>query len=442
MKILIVGLGKSGISAANYFHTLGYEIYCYDKNLEQLSIEKWLLSSEFKPQFIDENKSLDLAIFEFILISPGIAKTQWIYKKALEENRKIITEASYALSILNQRKIAITGSNGKTTATLFIAHLLNQANLKGKAIGNVGIPFCDYLVNQDPQDVLVCELSSYQLETLEIRTFDMGVILQITPDHMDRYSSFKEYAFAKFNLIKCIKEGGLCYISSPTYDEFYQDLKSFGNLIKKIPEEFNSFNQNCYLQLTKNHEYCDFLLLLQEKALGFELLYLAKQIAASFNIGDEIVKEAISTFKKPEHRLEFVDKIQEIVFVNDSKATNVESVLYAIQMLGKNIQLIVGGRDKNLCFDPWADHFPSRVEKVFAIGECAEKIKSSLDGALEVEICKNLEDAVEKAFLYAKPKSTVLLSPGCASFDSFKDYKHRGESFKQIVTALNKRYSG
>ena len=147
--------------------------------------------------------------------------------------------------------------------------------------------------------------------------------------------------------------------------------------------------------------------------------------------------KAITTFKKPAHRLELIRTINGVKFINDSKATNVESVLYAVKMMEEKILLIAGGKDKGLSFTKWKEHFGSQVVKVFAIGESAMKIKASLEDIYDVELCEDLETAVKSAFAFATPKSNILLSPGCASFDSYRDYTHRGESFREIVTALN-----
>jgi UDP-N-acetylmuramoylalanine--D-glutamate ligase len=206
-----------------------------------------------------------------------------------------------------------------------------------------------------------------------------------------------------------------------------------------IPKEFSKGDKDSYLQLTKNREYCDFLGLVQEKALSVEVLYLAKQVLKIFSSEDKYLGQAIATFKKPAHRLEFIRTIDGIRFVNDSKATNIESVIYAVNRIEGDILLIAGGKDKGLSFKEWMNHFGSKVVKVFAIGESAMKIKASLEAGYLVELCPNLEIATQKAFTCATAKSTVLLAPGCASFDSYRDYMHRGECFREIVMALKEK---
>ncbi len=436
MHFLVIGLGLTGRAAVEVLLRDGHTVTCCDRDPQQEAITSWLKTYEGLIKVYPEDASLDLKGIDKAILSPGIAWESPFVQKVLSHTIPIIGEAEFALSRIKKPCIGITGSNGKTTMTLFIAHLLRSSGVKAVALGNVGVPFSSYLLSSQEEDVCVCELSSYQLETLRAPCLDLAIILEITPDHMDRYPSFDVYAFAKFNMLKCLKHSGKAFVSYTTFMQFEKQITSLHPAVNSIPALFSQKNKNCYLQLRKTKEYCDFLPLIIEKALGVELLFLAVEVLKTFGFGLSFLDVALQSFKKPEHRLEFVDKLNEIAFYNDSKATNVESVVYAVKNLEKQIYLIVGGKDKNLCFDPWVEAFKDAVEGVFAIGECAKKIQLALEPIIKVEICATLEKALRSAFAKATPRSKILLSPGCASFDQFKDYRHRGECFKNYVTAL------
>lgn len=435
-RYLVLGLGVSGKAVTEYLLSQGSFVIGVDKQPMQDSIQLW------KNQICDKNlsiygeKDFDLAGISCAIISPGIGLDNQVLQAIIQNNIPWVGEAEFALRRIKEPCIGITGSNGKTTMTLFITHLLKTAGIQAEALGNVGRPFSEYLLQSKPAEVCVCELSSYQLESLQAPCLDLGMILQITPDHMDRYKTFEDYAYAKFNLLKCLKPSGQAWVSHPTYERFKEKIVSLHSHVNCIPEVFCYQNKNCYLQLTKNKEYCDFLPLIKEKALGNELLFLAAAVAKVFSLTPEILHQALAEFKKPEHRCELVEVINDVAYYNDSKATNVESVMYAVNTLQEQIYIIVGGKDKNLRFDPWIKAFKDTVEHVFAIGESAETIQRVLAPHHTVELCGTLENALRRAASMAKPRSKVLLSPGCASFDQFKDYRHRGECFKNFVTAL------
>lgn len=442
-NVLVVGLGKSGIATVNYLLEKGCQITAVDRQIEKEEIKQWYHAKKHLSLKIGlDSECKEMSSFDVIIVSPGISQQHPLYKAAIEKKIPVFSEAELVLREINQPCIGITGSNGKTTLTLFLEHLLNCSLIPARAIGNVGVPFTEYLLEKNginSKEILVSELSSYHLETLTAKALDIGILLDITPDHLDRYHSFDNYAKAKLNMIHCIKPQGTFFLSQKMYLLFKEQVDRCEGSVVVIPEEFSNGDKNSYLQLTKNREYCDFLGLVKEKALSLETLFLAKQVLARLSIKEGDLVKAITTFKKPAHRLELIRTINDIKFINDSKATNIESVIYAVKMMDRDIVLIAGGKDKGLSFTEWKKHFGSQVIKVFVIGESAMKIKSSLEDSYDVELCENLERAVEKAFAFATPKSNILLSPGCASFDSYRDYAHRGECFREIVTALKER---
>jgi len=437
-KVLVIGLGDSGKAACEYLLGLGYSVTGVDSAWEREDLRS-LPTMTIGP----DRAAYCLEEYAYIVVSPGISQKHPLYVEALKRGIPIFGDTQLIMQKLAQPCIGITGTKGKTTLTLFVEHLLQTASVSACAVGNVGYPFARYVLDKgfSSNEVLVCELSSYQLETLTAKTLDIGVILQITPDHMDRYDTFEHYAETKLKMAHCIKPEGLLIVHSEVALAFSSQLEScLGNVIT-IPSLFTNPCEDSYLQLTKNREYCDFLGPCLEKMLGVEVLYVAKTIADRLSIKKEHLLEAINTFTKPSHRLEWVADIETIRFVNDSKATNVESVIYAVKALRGDLLLIVGGRDKNLDFGPWKKSFANRVRKLFIIGEAATKIYNVMHEACDVELCKDLEEATRKAFFSAKKQESIVLSPGCASFDHYKNYAHRGESFKEIVQALKKECS-
>lgn len=438
-RALVIGLGMSGKATATYLLEKGYEVVAVDASHER---EKIWGQNRVGLRIEADSAPQDLLSYSCVIVSPGISPKHPLYKKALELQVPIFSEAELILRAIQQRCIGITGTNGKTTMTLFIEHLLKEASVPAKAIGNVGYPFTQYaLEHKDRAEVLVCELSSYHLETLSAQALDIGVLLEITPDHLDRYQFFDAYAQVKLNMVSCIKQTGVLFVHHKVFSRFKKELELCKGRVVVIPELFSNSCKDSYLQLTKNREYCDFLDLIKEKTFSLEILYLGKAIAKELSISDEDLARAIRSFVKPPHRLEYVATVRDVRFINDSKATNIESVIHAVNTLGEGIVLIAGGKDKDLEFEEWKKYFGSRVTKVFVIGECAHKIQKALQEAYEIQVCKDLKQATHEAFAYARPQDIVLLSPGCASFDSYRNYMHRGESFREIVTALNEECS-
>lgn len=429
-KVLVIGMGKSGKGAALFLLSKGYAVKGVDKRHDSLEMQSWVNSlNKVDLTLGDDSELFDLSPFEFIVISPGIPPSHPLYEKALAEKKELYGEADLAFKEIEAQEkkpclIGITGSNGKTTLTLFLKHLFQLLKMDAEAIGNVGYPFTEFLLSGKKPEVNVCELSSYQLETLNLQVFDIGVLLAITPNHLDRYASFEEYAEAKINLLRCIKPSGLLIVEEGVFHMFKDKI-----IDAKIP--YICFSEKKFSDpLTKE---------IQERNMGLEVMFVARCILQKLHLDETILAEAIHTFIKPSHRLERIDTVDGVDFINDSKATTVEAVIYAVDKMRKDVVLIVGGKDKGLPFHEWSHTFGSKVKRVLAIGESAKRIKDSLQEAFDVEICKDLSDATEKAFFYAENKCCVLLSPGCSSFDSYRDYEQRGEHFKQIVIGLKQR---
>lgn len=439
-KVLVVGLGLSGRSAAKFLLKRGATVCGVDRNLELITNHQEVLELvQGGLLALHEPEHLDIGQFDLVVVSPGIPPTNPYYVAAQKAGIEIIGEIELACRFLDQPFLAVTGTNGKTTTTLLIAHVLNENRKMACALGNVGVPLTSELDSSEfglVDHILVVELSSFQLETLNKKVVDAGVILNITPDHLDRYPNMQAYAAAKLHLKDCLKPNGKLYIFESTYNEFRDLLKGYKPLTYGYSPSCTFYTDKEQVYYKKNVEY-----FLPQHYRGLESHDVENMIAAyalckEMGITPEQFLNALATFKKPAHRLEFVCSFRGVAYYDDSKGTNIDAVIRAVDALQGEIILIAGGVDKGAAYTPWIKAFAGRVKCVFAIGQAASKIKQDLSMSLTVEERPTLEDAVKDATTLAKPGQVVLLSPGCSSFDMFRDYAHRGEEFQRIVNML------
>ena len=396
-KYLILGLGKSGISAAKFLLNQNKKIIAFEDNEKNEAIDFLRKKNVY---VLTNIENINFDEIEKIIISPGISQNHEIIKKAKKLNIEVIGEIELSCQFLKNKCIAITGTNGKTTLCSLITNILNFCKKKAVSLGNIGNSLSSYLINPNIEDIIVLELSSFQLETMKTKCFDVGIITNISEDHLDRYSSFQEYVNAKLNILNCLKNKSV----------FYGENK----VLKSLP-------LNRKINIRK---------------ISSELEDIALKVCCDLGIEKEKILEAIKGFKSLEHRIEFVKEINGVYFFNDSKATNIYSVIYAIKKINdKKIILIAGGKDKGFDFKVWKKHF-FNVKKIIAIGESADKIKSDLNGFLDVMIVKDLKLAVKEAYSRAEKNDAILLSPGCSSYDMFESFEHRGKEFKKLVNCI------
>ena len=410
-KALVIGLGISGKGAVRFLRKKGYEVIGVDQSPEknQLEIEMFSDQKEFNP--------FD---FDLVILSPGVRADHPLSRVARMRGIEVIGEAELAFRHMKNRCIGVTGTNGKTTLVSLIAHVLNHGGIKARTLGNIGESLTNYLLAPDEEEIIVAELSSFQLETMQTPLLEIGVIINITPDHLDRYSSFEEYRKTKCHIISCIKPSGILI-----YDQnFDRDISPYLNF--EIKREI--IGVDSYLQLTKNGGYSNFHV--DPSAI------FAFATAQKFGITLEVFLAAFATFKKPLHRIEYVRELNGVTFYNDSKGTTPESVLFAIKQIKSPIILIAGGLNKGGCFTIWKEAFKGRVESIFAIGQAAPLLLEELGESFPVFIKEDLKSAFTAACGLAKKGDTILLSPGCASYDQFKNYMHRGDVFKELVNNL------
>ncbi|MBS4169005.1 UDP-N-acetylmuramoyl-L-alanine--D-glutamate ligase [Parachlamydia sp. AcF125] len=435
-RILIIGLGISGLSAARFLIAQKAHIWAVDKNKGQLfSLPdvRELIAQGL--QLVDEKDLPSLKGFHLIVTSPGVPLNHPLLQLAQAAEIEIIGEAELAFRSLKNKLIGITGTNGKTTVTLLITHLLNFAGIPAKAVGNVGIPLSSE-ISSPPETVLVVELSSFQLETLQSRHLDMGAILNITPDHLDRYPSMEEYALAKMKLKSCIKERGVLYMEEKAY-------QNYGFLKPDFTTKLYGYSPDCDLRTDLyhlfTHKNVDCILPVEYRGAQshkLENLMAAYSLCKEIGIDTTQFWKGVSAFCTPPHRIEKVAIANGVAYFNDSKGTNIDAVMRAIETLEGPIILIAGGVDKGADFSPWISAFVDKVKGICVIGQAAKKLEQTLSKSFNVVRCQNMHDAVKCASSLASPGYNVLLSPGCASFDMFENYAHRGKIFKEAVNAL------
>lgn len=387
MKRVVFGLGRSGKAALKLLSREEGELFAIDRTLHNI---------EGVSCFTEENFPLGLAVDEVIL-SPGIPQSHPLVNRLKREGAEVMGEMEMALRRTFQPCIGITGTNGKTSATYLLTHLLQQGGKKARALGNCGTPLSAYLLHPDREEILCLEMSSFQTETLQTRKLDWAILLPITPDHLDRYASFDEYAKAKCQIKSAIKKSGKLLLFEETKKKFEKYLAEVETITLR--------------------EHCDNIVERLVKELGIE-----------------VQKEAFVSFKRPEHRLEEVALFQGVRFINDSKATNIDATLHALRALPEDLLIILGGRDKGSDFSRLIKPLKERVKKVYLYGEAAEKIKRELEGVLTQT--GSFEEMIKQAASDAKEGESVLFSPACASFDLFENFEKRGEAFKQIVKQL------
>lgn len=433
-KVVVVGLGVSGRSAVQFLLSKGASIVAVDDRLDKVDglEELKTLGVVLKSSLTEE----DYCGVGTVVTSPGVPPAHRVLAKAREEGIEVIGETELAARHLSGiRCAAVTGTNGKTTVTLLVEHILRASAIDSKAVGNVGRPVTSELL-RSAGETLIFELSSFQLESMSTPCLDFGVILNITPDHLDRYACMEDYAEAKCRLSRLIRPGGALLVNE--------------NVACKWPIEQSSGVVWTYGFSRKCDFYCDGSSIWHRGARYLQLPpglqdsqshdvenFVAAAIMAK-QLGAESVQieGAFTSFVKPPHRIEFVRNIDGVAYYNDSKGTNVDAVVRAVDSMGADVILIAGGVDKGGSYEPWVKAFHKKVKAVCAIGGAAEKIKHQLGSFVPVEVFRSLEDAVDYAAASSQPGDNILLSPGCSSYDMFNNYEHRGNEFKRIVNAI------
>lgn len=433
MHALVIGFGLSGRSAAKLLVELGYSVVAVDKNANtlrsQIEVTELL---EKGVVLLSEEDSYPRAQLNLSVLSPGIPSDHPWCEESRRRGVEPISEIELAARFIHRPFLGITGTNGKTTVTLLTSHILNYLGVASSPLGNSGVCLSTAYFGTDPSEVIALELSSYQLETTSTPCLQAAVILNITPDHLDRYGTMAVYTKAKMKIFDLVKEGGECWI----HESIPQELP---------PGKVQRYGKSpgCDLRIDGRQVfYKEKVAFLLPKMYEEGFRHDVENIMAAYALcrpycksGEEFV-EGLLSFQKPPHRLQYVRTWNGIDFYNDSKGTNIDAVVRAVEAINRPIVLIAGGVDKKTGYAPWIPAFKGRVKGVCVIGQAANNINDELSEHYLVKQFGCLRSAVEGAVQLAEQGDVVLLSPGCASMDMFKDYADRGNQFVMIVNTL------
>lgn len=442
-KISILGAGESGVGTAILAQKMGYEVWVSDfgsiKSNYKEALDKAAINWEEKNH--DESQILSS---DLIMKSPGIPDKATIVKKAQEKGIPVISEIEFAADYTNAKIIGITGTNGKTTTTLLTYHLLKNAGLNVGLAGNIGKSFAQS-VAEDNFDYYVLELSSFQLDGIVKFRPHIAVITNITPDHLDRYNyQYENYIASKFRIAMNQTEEDALIVGIDS-EPIKNGLTKYPHQSKTYPFSLNKVvGEGAYLteqELIININNEELSMYINELALqGKHNAYnsMAAGIAARIlDIKKESIRNSLSDFQNAEHRMEFVAKVKGVEYINDSKATNVNSAFYALESMTNPTIWIAGGVDKGNDYEELVPVVKGKVKTLIVLGEGADKLAETF-GAIIPQIIQveSMKDAVNAAYRVGQKGDVVLLSPACASFDLFENYEDRGNQFKQMVREL------
>jgi UDP-N-acetylmuramoylalanine--D-glutamate ligase len=434
-RITILGAARSGIAAAKLLKKHGAKVYVSDaapaenKMKEAAELDKAGIAYEFG---MHSEQSL---LAELVVLSPGIPVRSDVVQSFIKRKVPVLSEIEVAWWFCQSPVIAVTGSNGKTTTTTLIGEMLKKKYPQAIVAGNIGAAFSEYVDESDPHSWAVVEVSSFQLETIDDFHPKQAVVLNFAPNHLNRYDGYEDYLKAKWRLTKNLNKDDILIYNAA-------DAKLTG-WAERVECNLQGFDING----VKDHAayYINDAIYINDKKLAaaekialrgkhnYMNVMAAALAAMNAGISAEQIREVLGSFTGVEHRLEFVTKKNGVTFINDSKATTVESLGYALQSFAEPIILITGGQDKGSDFTKLIDLIKANVKAIVLIGSSAGIMEKAWQGLVPIYKENSLQNAVNKAVDLAETNNTVLLSPACASFDMFRDYEDRGRQFKQIV---------
>ena len=444
MRLVILGGGESGVGTAILGQQKGYDVFVSDFGKIKENYKEVLSINGIAWE--DEKHTEELILnADVVMKSPGIPEKSPIVKKLLEKNIPVISEIEFAAPFTTATTIGITGSNGKTTTTLLTYHLLKQGGLNVGLAGNIGKSFA-WQVAENKHDCYVLELSSFQLDGIVNYKPDIAVLLNISPDHLDRYNyDYNLYIDSKFRVtMNQTEDDYLIYdeddeaITNWLANHKIKANKLPFSLTKKI-EEGGSITENNEININLNDE--NFIMPINKLALegkhNVKNTMAATTVAQLMNIRKATIRESLTNFQGAEHRLEKVLKINNVQYINDSKATNVNATFFALDSMNTPTVWIVGGVDKGNDYDEIMALVREKVKGIICLGVDNKKLVDKFEGLVEMFVeTTSMSEAVKIANKMAERGDTVLLSPACASFDLFENYEDRGKQFKQAVQNL------
>lgn len=445
-KYLIVGAGRSGIAAAKMLTALGFDFAIYDgnKNLDTTAVKAQIGTVKDILFICGDVKEDMLRDFDICVVSPGVPLDTPVMLAVKENNIPVYSEIELAYLYDKGDIIAITGTNGKTTTTSLVYEIVRSHNNNTLLVGNIEIPYTGLALTSVEGGATVAEISSFQLETMITFRPKVSAILNITPDHLDRHKTMENYADIKKSIAKNQGEGDFCVLN---FEDPY--LQNFGKELGCKAVYFSAcreLSDGWYYKDGTIHEASagkatPFINVDETKLVGlhnFENIMAAAAMTKSFGVPDETIKTAIRRFNAVEHRIEYVATKNGVKYYNDSKGTNTDAAIKAIDAMPSKTVLIGGGYDKDADFAEWVSHFPGKVRKLVLIGQTAEKIAKACDAIGFGDYCfaHDMAEAVEICAEAAQDGDCCLLSPACASWGMFKCYQQRGEIFKDLVNKI------
>lgn len=447
-KILVVGLARTGIAVSLFSAGYGAIVTATDEKPESALGEapeklraagvQLLLGRHDPAIFLDP---------DLIVLSPGVPANLPALQKAREKGIPVWSEIELAWRFLRGKLVAITGSNGKTTTTSLVAHILQTAGIPTLVGGNIGTPLLALVEQSTDSSVTVAEVSSFQLETIEAFRPEIGVLLNLTPDHLDRHASFEEYAAAKLRMFEnqLERDSAILNADDPEVTRRMPSRPHVYWFSRQKRVAAGAFLQGD--QIIFRHEGEEIPVARREEIplVGeHNVENVLAACAAAYLAGatPAAIAAGVKSFQGVEHRLEFVAEIAGVRYYNDSKATNVDAAVKALEAFPGPLLVILGGKDKGSPYTPLRELLATRARRAILIGAAADKIAADLAGAVPLDHAVTLDRAVEIAASQARPGDTVLLAPACSSFDQFENYEQRGRIFKQFVAALEARVAG
>jgi UDP-N-acetylmuramoylalanine--D-glutamate ligase len=440
-RVLVVGLGKSGVASALFLKAHGARVTVSDsKPPDELQ--------EAIPTVLDAGIAVETGGHgertfqgqDLIVVSPGVPVDAPLLAQARALGEKVIGEIELAAEFFLGPIVAITGSNGKTTTTTLAGEILAAGGLSTVVGGNIGTPAISLVERAGADTTAVLEVSSFQLETIQTFRPRIAVVLNVTPDHLDRHRTFAAYTDAKARIFENQRAEDFAVLNAddPTCVAMATRTKAGVFWFSRKKE----VKQGAYVHdgqiLFRNSKGQQEIMLLSEILLkgahNVENVLAAVCVGALSGVAPGRIRSAVADFKAVEHRLEYVATVRGVEYYNDSKATNVDATIKALESFPANIHLILGGKDKGSDYSVLNDLLRQRVRRVYTIGAAAAKIESQIKA--EIVYAETLENAIKRAAESAQPGDIVLLAPACASFDQFRSYEHRGKVFKEAVKAL------
>src|SRR5580658_4466278 len=450
-RVLVVGLGKSGVASALFLKAHGARVTVSDtKSGDELRNEIPVLLDHGITVETGGHGDRTFRGQDRIVVSPGVPVDAPPLVQARAMGEAVIGEIELAAQFLPGPVVAITGSNGKTTTTTLAGEILTAGGLQTLVGGNIGTPAISLAERATPETAIVLEVSSFQLETIQTFHPKVAVVLNVTPDHLDRHRTFEPYVDAKARIFENQQSSDFAVLNEddPTCVTMAARTRAqvfWFSRQKEVKQGAWVHSGNILFRdgrvEQKTSQKTSQLVVMQVSEIPLKGAHNLENVLAAVCAGalmgcaPEKIRQAVRDFKAVEHRLEFVATIRGVDYYNDSKATNVDATIKALESFPANIHLILGGKDKGSDYSVLNELLRQRVKRVYTIGAAAGKIESQIKGA-EIVHAETLENAVRKANALAEPGDVVLLAPACASFDQFKNYEQRGQVFKEIVRGL------